>query len=70
VTDLHLDLAIHELACPHCHKQTQHSWPGTTILFSTAKCAHCGMEFLIVQNKPWLGDHGRSESGRSIVGLD
>jgi transcription elongation factor Elf1 len=56
MSDIRLDLAVHEFACPHCEKWTQHSWPGSTILFSTAKCQHCGMEFLVVQNKPWLGD--------------
>jgi hypothetical protein len=56
MSDIRLDLAVHDLACPHCEKLTQHSWPGSKILFSSAKCQHCGMDFLIVQNKPWLGD--------------
>jgi|HubBroStandDraft_4_1064222.scaffolds.fasta_scaffold54362_3 transcription elongation factor Elf1 len=57
MSDIRLDFAVHEFACPHCEKQTQYSWPGSTILFSTAKCQHCGMEFLVVQNKPWLSDN-------------
>jgi len=58
MSSLPLDFDLHELACPRCAKQTRHAWPGSTILFSTAKCEHCGEEFLIVQNKPWLGDDG------------
>jgi len=62
MSDIRLDLAVHRLACPHCEKQTQHSWPGTTILLSTVKCQHCGLEFLVVQNKPWIGDYGADRS--------
>jgi hypothetical protein len=54
---LRLDFDLHELECPLCQKRTRHAWPGATILFSTAKCEHCAEEFLIVQNKPWLGDN-------------
>ena len=56
VRNVRLDFDLHELECPHCEQQTRYSWPGVTILFSTARCEHCGMDFLIVQNKPWLGD--------------
>jgi DNA-directed RNA polymerase subunit RPC12/RpoP len=56
--DLRLDLALHELECPHCQGRTQHSSPGTSILFGAAKCEHCGRQFLIVQNKSWQGDNG------------
>jgi hypothetical protein len=58
MSDIRLDLAVHQLACPHCEEQTQHTWPGTTILFSTVECQHCRLEFLVVQNKPWIGDDG------------
>lgn len=58
MSDLRLALSLHQIDCPHCQKQTRHSWPGSTILFSTTKCEHCGTDFLIVQNKPWLDDSG------------
>ncbi len=37
------------------------SGPGTPgreaqSFFPTASCEHCGLQFLIVQNKPWIGD--------------
>jgi len=60
VPKVRLDFDPHELDCPHCEKQTRHSWPGDTILFSTAKCEHCGLEFLVVQNKPWIGDRRKT----------
>jgi len=56
--DFRLSPVLHELECPHCQGRTQHPSAGTTILFATAKCEKCGMEFLIVQNKPWMGDNG------------
>ena len=56
--DFRLDCALQELECPHCQGRTQHSSAGATILFSPVKCEHCGREFLIVQDKPWLGDNG------------
>ena len=48
-----LDLCFHkhQIKCPHCKKQTMHSWPGKLILFSTAECSRCAMEFLIVENE-------------------
>lgn len=55
MSKVRVDFDIHRLKCPHCAKQTRHPWPGRTILFSTAKCEHCGEEFLIVKNKPWQG---------------
>src|ERR1700690_3490324 len=42
----------HELECPHCQKRTPLLWPGSTILFATAKCEHCSKEFVVVENKP------------------
>jgi transposase-like protein len=42
----------HLIQCPHCQKQTVHQWPGETILFSTAKCMHCGRGFVIALNQP------------------
>jgi transcription elongation factor Elf1 len=42
----------HEFLCPHCQHQTPHFWPGSTVLFATAKCEHCSQEFLIVENTP------------------
>jgi DNA-directed RNA polymerase subunit RPC12/RpoP len=47
-----LGLDRHDIKCPHCQKQTTHDWPGTTILFATAKCMHCGNKFLIALNDP------------------
>jgi hypothetical protein len=44
----------HLVTCPHCQEQTLHLWPGSTILFATTECTHCGGEFLIVQNEPRL----------------
>jgi len=61
MADLRLDLVTHDLECPYCQKKTRRFWPGDTIMFASAKCAHCGMEFDIVQNKPWLGGNGSSE---------
>jgi hypothetical protein len=31
-----------------------HHCPGEMILFATARCTHCGREFLIALNKPRL----------------
>ncbi len=62
MSDLRIDFALHQLDCPGCQKQTRHSWPGTTILFSTVSCEHCGLQFLIVQNRPWL-DEGNESAG-------
>jgi DNA-directed RNA polymerase subunit RPC12/RpoP len=50
-----LALSRNEIKCPHCHEQTIHNWPGTTILFATAKCMHCGNQFLIALNEPKSG---------------
>jgi len=50
-----LGLDRHDITCPHCQKQTTHDWPGTTILFATAKCMHCGNKFLIALNEPQSG---------------
>jgi transposase-like protein len=47
-----LGLNKHLINCPHCQKQTVHPWSGSTILFSPAKCAHCGRDFVIVLNQP------------------
>jgi transposase-like protein len=49
-----IDLAFdqHLITCPHCHQQTVHPWSGTIILFSPAKCSHCGQEFVIALNQP------------------
>jgi transcription elongation factor Elf1 len=49
---INLDFNRHLIQCPHCQKQTVHHCPGDMILFATAKCAHCGREFLIALNKP------------------
>jgi DNA-directed RNA polymerase subunit RPC12/RpoP len=49
-----LDFNRHEIECPHCQQQTVHHWPGNMILFATAKCTHCGREFLIAMNEPRL----------------
>ncbi len=45
----------HLITCPHYPKQTVHHWSGTMILFSPAKCAHCGGEFVIALNQPQPG---------------
>jgi transposase-like protein len=50
-----LGLNQHLLECPHCKKQTVHKWPGSMILFASAKCIHCGQDFLIALNKPKTG---------------
>lgn len=42
----------HLIKCPHCKEQTVHNWPGTTILFSTVQCTHCGREFVVTLNQP------------------
>jgi DNA-directed RNA polymerase subunit RPC12/RpoP len=52
MAEIPLDFERRDFACPHCHKETAHDWPGATILFATAKCQHCGKRFLIVQDKP------------------
>jgi transcription elongation factor Elf1 len=49
---INLDCNRHLVKCPHCQKQTVHNSPGKMILFATAKCGHCGREFLIAMNKP------------------
>jgi DNA-directed RNA polymerase subunit RPC12/RpoP len=58
MSSLSLDFDLHELECPHCQKRTQHAWPGSTIPLSTAKCKHCGAEFLVFQSKPWVSSSG------------
>ena len=47
-----LDFEKHELQCPHCKKPTVHDSPGKIILPATARCAHCGQDFLIALDKP------------------
>jgi len=42
----------HLIKCPHCQKQSVHSWSGTMILFSPVKCSHCSQEFVIALNQP------------------
>jgi transposase-like protein len=52
---IHLGFDKHLIKCPHCQKQTVHPWSGTMILFSPAKCAHCGRAFVIALNQPLPG---------------
>jgi hypothetical protein len=40
-----LGLNQHLLECPHCKKQTVHKWPGSMILFASAKCIHAARIF-------------------------
>jgi transposase-like protein len=49
---IELRLNRHLIECPHCQEQTVHNWPGTVILFSPAKCTHCGKRFVIALNQP------------------
>jgi transposase-like protein len=51
---INLGFERHLIQCPHCQRQTVHNSPGKMILFATAKCTHCGREFLIALNKPRL----------------
>ena len=54
MSEVSLGFDRHETKCPHCQEQTEHFSPGSMILFARARCVHCGSEFLIVQNEPWL----------------
>ena len=56
-----LALDRHEFECPHCQERTVRLWPGCTILFATVTCTHCGLEFLVVQNKLWPEPHPAPE---------
>jgi hypothetical protein len=49
-----LSLDRHRIQCPRCRKNTVRFWPGRLILFASMQCAHCGGEFLIVQNEALL----------------
>jgi hypothetical protein len=49
---VNIGLVRHLIRCPHCEKQIVHNWPGSMILFATAKCLHCGKGFLIALNRP------------------
>jgi hypothetical protein len=61
-----LDLALdrHNIQCPHCHEQTEHLWPGSVILLAELNCAHCGRQFLVAQNEPWL-EEKRNEASQN-----
>jgi transposase-like protein len=52
---INLTMDRHPIKCPHCQNPTIHSWPGNTILFSTATCTQCGKKFLIALNEPRTG---------------
>jgi|HubBroStandDraft_4_1064222.scaffolds.fasta_scaffold109945_2 hypothetical protein len=58
MADVRLDFVEHELVCPLCQKRTRHASAGATIPLASARCEHCGNEFLIVQSKPWPVDDG------------
>ncbi len=49
---INLSFDRHLIKCPHCQEQSVHNWSGNMILFTTAKCTHCGREFLILLNEP------------------
>ena len=54
MNNIGLGLDRHEFECPNCHKMTEHSWAGAVVLYSSARCQHCGETFLIVENQPRL----------------
>ena len=58
MADFRLTNILHEFDCPHCQQRTPHSSPGRTILFASIKCEHCGLDFVVVQNKLWVSDSG------------
>ncbi|MGA2980611.1 MAG: hypothetical protein ABSD76_13560 [Terriglobales bacterium] len=61
---INLGFDKHLIKCPHCQKQAIHQWSGTMILFSPAKCAHCGREFVIALNQPRPGPESVMTSER------
>jgi transcription elongation factor Elf1 len=58
MSDFRLSTFLHEFDCPHCQQRTQHTSPGSTILFAIIKCEHCGQGLVIVQDKLWVRDRG------------
>jgi hypothetical protein len=50
---INLIFDTHSIQCPHCQQETEHHWPGSTILFATAECGHCYQPFLVVLNQSW-----------------
>jgi phage FluMu protein Com len=58
MTDFRLSTFLHEFDCPRCKQRTQHTSPGSTILFASIKCEHCGHDLVIVQDKLWVRDEG------------